>query len=186
MDRLKPNSNTPTPLSNVFDVCPLPAKIVAYHSLCSKNKKFLKSFTPVTGRMTCHICLNTLAGCQFGAYRVSRPKAAYLFWRLSCCRSGWGVSLLRRRAGRPPLPLFKETQQASVFYLDNGMEVVLIENHASPMIAASGRRKDRQLQRRRRRQRLQPTSLNTCSSTAQRCAHRNSFTTKWISTRRLQ
>lgn len=36
----------------------------------------------------------------------------------------------------PLLPLFKETQQASVFYLDNGMEVVLIENHASPMIAA--------------------------------------------------
>ncbi len=34
------------------------------------------------------------------------------------------------------LPLFRETQQASVFYLDNGMEVVLIENHASPMIAA--------------------------------------------------
>ncbi|MEK7732795.1 MAG: hypothetical protein AAB318_01155, partial [Planctomycetota bacterium] len=33
------------------------------------------------------------------------------------------------------LPLFRETQQASVFYLDNGMEVVLIENHASPMIA---------------------------------------------------
>ncbi|QQR67418.1 Protease 3 precursor [Candidatus Brocadiaceae bacterium B188] len=32
--------------------------------------------------------------------------------------------------------LFKETQQASVFYLDNGMEVILIENHASPMIAA--------------------------------------------------
>ncbi len=34
------------------------------------------------------------------------------------------------------LSLFKETQQASVFYLDNGMEVILIENHASPMIAA--------------------------------------------------
>ncbi|MCK6469159.1 MAG: insulinase family protein [Candidatus Brocadia sinica] len=33
-------------------------------------------------------------------------------------------------------PLFKETQQASVFYLDNGMEVILVENHASPMIAA--------------------------------------------------
>ncbi len=32
--------------------------------------------------------------------------------------------------------LFKETQQASVFYLDNGMEVILVENHASPMIAA--------------------------------------------------
>ncbi len=32
--------------------------------------------------------------------------------------------------------LFKETQQASVFYLDNGMEIILIENHASPMIAA--------------------------------------------------
>ncbi|NUO10099.1 MAG: insulinase family protein [Candidatus Brocadia sp.] len=32
--------------------------------------------------------------------------------------------------------LFQETQQASVFYLDNGMEVILIENHASPMIAA--------------------------------------------------
>lgn len=34
------------------------------------------------------------------------------------------------------LPLFKETQQATVFYLDNGMEVILMENHASPMIAA--------------------------------------------------
>ena len=34
------------------------------------------------------------------------------------------------------LSLFKETQQASVFYLDNGMEVILVENHASPMIAA--------------------------------------------------
>ncbi len=32
--------------------------------------------------------------------------------------------------------LFQETQQASVFYLDNGMEVILVENHASPMIAA--------------------------------------------------
>ncbi len=32
--------------------------------------------------------------------------------------------------------LFKETQQATVFRLDNGMEVVLIENHANPMIAA--------------------------------------------------
>jgi len=31
--------------------------------------------------------------------------------------------------------LFKETQQASVFYLDNGMEVILVENHANPMIA---------------------------------------------------
>lgn len=34
------------------------------------------------------------------------------------------------------LSLFKETQQATVFYLDNGMEVILVENHASPMIAA--------------------------------------------------
>ena len=34
------------------------------------------------------------------------------------------------------LPLFKETQQATVFYLDNGMEVILVENHANPMIAA--------------------------------------------------
>ncbi|MEP9411087.1 MAG: insulinase family protein, partial [Candidatus Brocadia sp.] len=34
------------------------------------------------------------------------------------------------------ISLFKETQQASVFYLDNGMEVILVENHASPMIAA--------------------------------------------------
>lgn len=32
--------------------------------------------------------------------------------------------------------LFKRTPQASVFYLDNGMEVILIENHANPMIAA--------------------------------------------------
>ena len=32
--------------------------------------------------------------------------------------------------------MFKETQQATVFYLDNGMEVILIENHANPMIAA--------------------------------------------------
>lgn len=32
--------------------------------------------------------------------------------------------------------LFQETQQASVFYLDNGMEVILVENHASPMISA--------------------------------------------------
>jgi zinc protease len=32
--------------------------------------------------------------------------------------------------------LFGETQKASVFYLDNGMEVILIENHASPMITA--------------------------------------------------
>ncbi|MBM4064063.1 MAG: insulinase family protein [Planctomycetes bacterium] len=36
----------------------------------------------------------------------------------------------------PMLPLFKETQQAAVFYLDNGMEVILVENHANPMIAA--------------------------------------------------
>lgn len=34
------------------------------------------------------------------------------------------------------LSLFGETQKASVFYLDNGMEVILIENHASPMISA--------------------------------------------------
>ncbi|MBS1259499.1 MAG: hypothetical protein MAG551_02571 [Candidatus Scalindua arabica] len=34
------------------------------------------------------------------------------------------------------LSLFSETQKASVFYLDNGMEVILIENHASPMITA--------------------------------------------------
>jgi len=34
------------------------------------------------------------------------------------------------------LALFGEAQKASVFYLDNGMEVVLIENHASPMITA--------------------------------------------------
>lgn len=32
--------------------------------------------------------------------------------------------------------LFRETQQATVFFLDNGMEVILVENHASPMIAA--------------------------------------------------
>ncbi|MDR4507047.1 MAG: insulinase family protein [Candidatus Brocadiaceae bacterium] len=32
--------------------------------------------------------------------------------------------------------LFRETRQASVFYLDNGMEVILVENHASPMITA--------------------------------------------------
>ncbi|MCP5004725.1 MAG: insulinase family protein [Planctomycetes bacterium] len=32
--------------------------------------------------------------------------------------------------------LLGETQNASVFYLDNGMEVILIENHASPMITA--------------------------------------------------
>ncbi|GJQ59848.1 MAG: hypothetical protein SCALA701_26490 [Candidatus Scalindua sp.] len=32
--------------------------------------------------------------------------------------------------------LLAETQGASVFYLDNGMEVILIENHASPMITA--------------------------------------------------
>ena len=30
------------------------------------------------------------------------------------------------------LSLFGEAQKASVFYLDNGMEVILIENHASP------------------------------------------------------
>jgi len=34
------------------------------------------------------------------------------------------------------LTLFGETQKASVFYLDNGMEVILVENHASPMITA--------------------------------------------------
>ncbi len=34
------------------------------------------------------------------------------------------------------LSLFGETQKASVFYLDNGMEVILVENHASPMITA--------------------------------------------------
>jgi predicted Zn-dependent peptidase len=34
------------------------------------------------------------------------------------------------------LSLFGETQNASVFYLDNGMEVILVENHASPMITA--------------------------------------------------
>ncbi|TLD43153.1 MAG: peptidase, M16 family [Candidatus Jettenia ecosi] len=32
--------------------------------------------------------------------------------------------------------LFQGTQQASVFYLDNGMEVIFIENHANPMIAS--------------------------------------------------
>lgn len=32
--------------------------------------------------------------------------------------------------------LFRETQEASVFHLDNGMEVILVENHASPMISA--------------------------------------------------
>ena len=30
--------------------------------------------------------------------------------------------------------MFKETQRAAVFYLDNGMEVILVENHANPMI----------------------------------------------------
>lgn len=34
------------------------------------------------------------------------------------------------------MSMFGETQNASVFYLDNGMEVILIENHASPMITA--------------------------------------------------
>lgn len=34
------------------------------------------------------------------------------------------------------LSLFGETQNASVLYLDNGMDVILIENHASPMITA--------------------------------------------------
>lgn len=34
------------------------------------------------------------------------------------------------------LSMLKETQQAAVFYLDNGMEVILVENHANPMIAA--------------------------------------------------
>jgi zinc protease len=34
------------------------------------------------------------------------------------------------------LSLFGETQNASVFYLDNGVEVILVENHASPMITA--------------------------------------------------
>ena len=32
--------------------------------------------------------------------------------------------------------LFDETQQGSVFYLDNGMEIILVENYANPMIAA--------------------------------------------------
>ena len=32
--------------------------------------------------------------------------------------------------------LFDQTQQGSVFYLDNGMEIILVENHANPMIAA--------------------------------------------------
>src|SRR4030067_3217775 len=32
--------------------------------------------------------------------------------------------------------LFHDTQNAFVFYLDNGMEVILVENHASPMITA--------------------------------------------------
>ena len=34
------------------------------------------------------------------------------------------------------ISLFGETQKASVFYLDNRMEVILIENHANPMITA--------------------------------------------------
>ena len=32
--------------------------------------------------------------------------------------------------------LFHDTQNAFVFYLDNGMEVILVENHASPMVTA--------------------------------------------------
>ena len=32
--------------------------------------------------------------------------------------------------------LFDQTQRSSVFYLDNGMEIILVENHANPMIAA--------------------------------------------------
>ena len=32
--------------------------------------------------------------------------------------------------------LFDQTQQGSVFYLDNGMEIILVENHANPMITA--------------------------------------------------
>ncbi|MBM4055143.1 MAG: insulinase family protein [Planctomycetes bacterium] len=32
--------------------------------------------------------------------------------------------------------MFQDTQNAFVFYLDNGMEVILVENHASPMITA--------------------------------------------------
>ncbi|MCF6157519.1 MAG: insulinase family protein [wastewater metagenome] len=39
-------------------------------------------------------------------------------------------------SGNTPPELFQRTRQASVFYLDNGMEVILIENHANPMIAA--------------------------------------------------
>ena len=38
--------------------------------------------------------------------------------------------------GDQALSMFGETQNASVFYLDNGMEVILIENHAGPMITA--------------------------------------------------
>ena len=32
--------------------------------------------------------------------------------------------------------LFDQTQQGSVFYLGNGMEIILVENHTNPMIAA--------------------------------------------------
>ncbi|MCF6154611.1 MAG: insulinase family protein [wastewater metagenome] len=50
---------------------------------------------------------------------------------LMACHLGYGEDQNNQIAS-----LFKETQQASVFYLDNGMEVILVENHASPMIAA--------------------------------------------------
>ena len=44
----------------------------------------------------------------------------------------YGADELEDRA----LALFGEAQRASVFYLDNGMEVILVENHAGPMITA--------------------------------------------------
>ena len=57
--------------------------------------------------------------------------AIYILFIGMCCFT-CSASELQDQA----LSLFGETQNASVFYLDNGMEIILIENHASPMITA--------------------------------------------------
>ena len=121
-----------------FDVCPLPDKIGTPHSSCVvQQQETLKIiYTEYGEDDMLYLYKNP---CWLPMWRLWRlaPKGAISILaiimlslcvgRLPCYGNG---------QDSPLLPLFKETQQASVFYLDNGMEVILIENHASQMIAA--------------------------------------------------
>ncbi len=77
-------------------------------------------------------CLLKSRGFPWNTQRNIRNLAAIaLVSAWVGCLTCYGENQNNQRAS-----LFKETQQASVFYLDNSMEVILVENRASPMIAA--------------------------------------------------